>query len=133
MRAMRALRHLLPALLGLSALASSAQTPPESDSQRLARELRELIGPARCTADNQCRTVAVGAKACGGPAAYWAWSTDGTDAKRVAALAAQHAAAQQREIAGRGLMSNCALVTEPAVACVAHKCQTLAQPAGEAR
>lgn len=130
---MTAYRHVLPALLGLAALASAAQTPPEPESQRLARELRSAIGPARCTADSQCRTVAVGAKACGGPAAYWAWSTEGTDAQRVATLAAAHTAAQQREIAGRGLMSNCALVPEPAVACVAQTCQTRPQPAGEAR
>ena len=62
------LPHLLAATLACAALASCAQTPPapaasEPESARLGRELRTLIGPARCSADAQCRTVPVGAMA----------------------------------------------------------------------
>ena len=109
------------------ALASCAQTPPpsapETESARLAAELRTLIGPASCSADTQCRTVAVGAKACGGPVGYWAWSTQGTDAEALNALAARQAGAQRREVASSGLRSNCMLVTDPGAACVAGRCQ----------
>jgi len=115
---------LLAAVLATSTLASCAQTPAEPESQRLAREMRELIGPARCTSDQQCRTLPVGAKACGGPAGYWAWSTEGTDAARLAALAARQADAQRRENEVSGLRSNCAMVSDPGAACVAGRCQT---------
>ncbi|WP_457352307.1 hypothetical protein [Roseateles sp. P5_D6] len=131
--------RLLAPLLAWATLASCAQTPPaapaasaaaapaEAESVRLGRELRALIGPAACTANSQCRTVAVGAKACGGPAGYLAWSTVGTDAERLAALAARQAQAHKREIEASGMHSNCAMVADPGAACVATRCE-LATP-----
>lgn len=117
------LAHLFTALLAGTTLAACAQTPPEPESARLSRELRTLIGPAACSADAQCRTVAVGAKACGGPAGYWAWSTQGTDADAVATLARRQADAQKRENETSGMRSNCAMVTDPGATCVAGRCQ----------
>lgn len=125
--------RLLPCLLAWAALASCAQTPPappapvETESARLGRELRELVGPAACSADTQCRSLAVGAKACGGPAGYLAWSTEGTDATRLAELAARQAQAQRRENEASGTRSNCAMVTEPGAACVAGRCRLATQ------
>jgi len=126
--------HRLPALaLAWVALASCAQTPPapaasEPESARLGRELRELIGPAACSSDAQCRSLPVGAKACGGPAGYLAWSTQRTDAARLQALATKQADAQRRENEASGLRSNCAMVADPGAACVAGHCR-LATPA----
>lgn len=132
---MKSHRLLVP-LLAWAALTSCAQTPPppptapaapEVESARLGRELRGLIGSAACSSDAQCRTVAVGAKACGGPAGYWAWSTQGTDAQQLTALAARQSAAHKREIEASGMLSNCAMVADPGAACVAGRCQ-LATP-----
>lgn len=121
---MKLLRHLLlPAALAATALASCAQPPAEPESRRLAGELRALIGPASCTSDSQCRTLAVGSKACGGPAGYWAWSTEGTDAKRLAELAARQAEAERRETQAAGMRSDCRVVTDPGAACVAGRCE----------
>lgn len=134
MAGMKLLRPLLTIALAAAALASCAQTPApapapaEPESQRLARELHTLIGPASCTADAQCHSIAVGAKACGGPAGYLAWSTQDTDAKRVAELAARTTEAQQRENRASGLRSNCAFVADPGAVCTAGHCQ-LAAPA----
>ncbi|HEY8876461.1 MAG TPA: hypothetical protein VIN03_02785 [Roseateles sp.] len=135
-------RVLVAALAGI-ALASCAQPPvaapatsaaAEAESARLARELRTLIGPASCTADSQCRTVAVGAKACGGPSGYWAWSTDSTDAARLAELARRQSDAQRLELQAEGRISNCAVAVDPGAACIASRCQLLgAQPAAAVR
>jgi hypothetical protein len=120
---MTQLQRLIAALLGATTLASCAQTPPEPTSQRLARDLRTAIGPARCTADSQCRTVAIGAKACGGPAGYWAWSTEGTNAQAVQDLAARQAKAAREEVVASGMQSNCAMVTDPGARCEAGVCK----------
>lgn len=120
---------LFAALLVSATLAGCAQTPPgaqEAESQRLSRELRALVGTAACTADSQCSSLAVGAKACGGPAGYLAWSSVGTDAARVKDLAARLTAAQQREIVAGGLRSNCAFVADPGAVCQAGRCQPAA-------
>ena len=89
MAPMKLKQHTFGAVLALFMLASCAQTPAEPESQRLARELRSLIGTAACSSDSQCRTVAVGAKPCGGPAGYWAWSTQDTDAERLQTISLQ--------------------------------------------
>ncbi|CAM3743583.1 hypothetical protein [Roseateles saccharophilus] len=129
-------QHLFAALLVSAALASCAQTPPpspaasaaEPESQRLSRELQAAVGTAACTADSQCSSLAVGAKACGGPAGYLAWSSVGTDAARLKELAARLTEAQRRENVASGLRSNCAFVADPGAVCVAGRCQ-LATPA----
>lgn len=120
---MKSLHLGIAAALAATTLAACAQTPAEPESQRLSRELRTLIGPAACTADSQCRSLPVGAKACGGPAGYWAWSTQGGDAERIAALAARQAEAQKKENEASGLRSNCAMAVDPGAACVAGRCQ----------
>jgi len=131
------LPQLLACALACMALASCAQTPPpsapETESARLAGELRALIGPASCSTDSQCRTVAVGAKACGGPAGYWAWSTQSTDAMALNALAERQAQAQRREVATNGMRSNCMLAIDTGAACVAGRCQLKASAAATAR
>lgn len=119
------------ATLAAFTLASCAQSTPtapapvasQPESQRLSNELTSLIGPATCTADSQCRTVPVGAKACGGPAGYLAWSTTGTDAQRLTDLAARQAVASKQESTARGMVSTCSMVTDPGAACVAGRCQ----------
>lgn len=121
-------QHAFGAGLALFMLASCAQTPAEPESQRLARELRQLIGTAACSSDSQCRTLAVGSKACGGPAGYWAWSTQDTDAQRLTELAQRQAAAEKREQDASGLRSNCRMVTDPGAACMASRCQLNAAP-----
>lgn len=125
---MHACRSLV-LLLCCAALGSCAQThapAPEPESARLAQELRTLIGPAACTSDEQCRTVAIGAKACGGPAGYRAWSTQDGKAEAIAALAARQRDAERREVEAAGLRSNCAVTVNPGSACVAGRCQLAA-------
>lgn len=127
-------QRLLAPLLAWAALTSCAQTPSpppaEAESVRLGRELRALIGPAACSADSQCRTVAVGAKACGGPAGYVAWSIQGTDGQQLTELARRQADAQRREVEASGMASNCALVVDPGAACVAGRCELASRHGG---
>ena len=133
MRDMKPSRLLAAALAGI-ALASCAQTAPPADapaepeSARLSRELRALIGPAACSADTQCRTVPVGAKACGGPAGYWAWSAKDTDGAALKALATRQSEAHRREVEASGMRSTCVMAVDPGAACVAGRCQIVTTP-----
>lgn len=130
--------HLLASVLAGFALASCAQPPapaasaPEPEAARLAREMQSLIGPAACQADTDCRTLAVGAKACGGPGGYWAWSARGTDGQRLQALAQRQAEAAAADNARSGMLSNCAVVTDPGARCQAGRCVLREAGAGAA-
>ncbi|MDO9354772.1 MAG: hypothetical protein Q7T55_13830, partial [Solirubrobacteraceae bacterium] len=77
-----------------------------------------LIGDAACTNDSECRVIGVGARACGGPEAYRAWSATRTDAVRLEALVAQDAAARRAEIERSGMLSTCDIKRAPTVSCV---------------
>jgi hypothetical protein len=81
------------------------------------RQLRERIGSAPCTDSSQCRTVAVGAKACGGPDHYLAFSTAHTRPEEVGALAQRYKEERLAANAASGELSNCRLMTDPGATC----------------
>lgn len=85
------------------------------------------IGDARCTEDAQCRTLAVGVKACGGPQAWVAWSTAVSRAEPLQALAAELAQRQKVRNEVAGAVSDCSVLPDPGARCVAQRC-TLRSP-----
>jgi len=124
-RAGASLLVLMLAFAGvLPAHAAGDRPAGESDS---IRKITALIGDAACDNDSQCKTIAIGAKACGGPEYYLAWSTKRTDA---AALreAAKGDLAPPRKGVNRGGQSNCVFVVDPGAYCA----PAVDQPVGSA-
>ncbi|QPF76030.1 hypothetical protein G8A07_25970 [Roseateles sp. DAIF2] len=126
-------------LLCASQLSACATPPPparaasgdEDDSARqLMPRIKTLIGDAPCDSDAQCRTIAVGFKACGGPGSYMAWSTKNVDEARLKDLVQRHAQAERAESERLGRMSDCRLVTDPGAVCRAGRCQLQQQGIG---
>lgn len=85
--------------------------------------MRALIGDAACTESSQCRTVPVGALACGGPEAYLPYSTSRTDEKALLALGEQYKAARQAGNKSSGMASICRHVSDPGAVCTGGRCQ----------
>ena len=83
-------------------------------------EVRALIGDAACRSDAQCDTIGVGAKACGGPAAYLAWSSWRTDGAALRSAAERAAQVQRDTSAASGRMSDCAVTADPGAYCDAQ-------------
>ncbi len=113
------------AVLGLAACQSAATTgtaevPTEASLQQ---QINKAIGDAPCTADSQCRTIGVGAKACGGPAAWRPWSTqNGPKAETLQSLADQLATLQRHRQAQSGMVSTCSYLPDPGAVCQAQRC-----------
>jgi hypothetical protein len=103
--------------LGSAMAGTAADAKAPADSAALLREIETEIGDAACDADAQCHTIAVGAKACGGPEAYLAWSDKRSRQALLADLAARHSAARALENARSRVMSNCALLPDPGATC----------------
>jgi hypothetical protein len=101
---------------------------PPAASGTLAR-IHALVGKAECTSDSQCQVLPIGAKACGGPASYLAFSNANTSAAEVQALAERYHAEQQASNQRSGMISNCRVVPTPAAACRANTCQLTDAPA----
>lgn len=92
-------------------------------------EIQALIGEAKASDVQQCRRVAFGYKACGGPASYLIYSVQGLDETLLLKKVSEYNALDQAEAQRTGLMSNCAMVVEPSVVLVDGVCK--AGPAGE--
>lgn len=114
----RARRFLLGALLLTGA--ACAQTPPNmpNASDAILSRIRLLIGDAACTSASQCQVLPVGARPCGGPDSFLAWSTQRTDAAALMALAKAHAVQRQREDDKSGRQSTCEVLPTPLASCL---------------
>ncbi len=80
--------RLLIAFASLWLACGCAAADAPAGAEAPMEKIRALIGDAACDSDAQCRTIAIGAKACGGPEAYLAWSTKRTDATALREAAA---------------------------------------------
>ena len=123
---MKMLQLLLAAGVALTA-ACAAQVPPRSDRA----SMQSLIGDAGCSSDAQCKTVGVGAKACGGPQSYLAFSTVRTDESALRALADASAEADRQRAEAKGMASTCSVVPDPGAFC--DRSQPAAGSAGTCR
>jgi hypothetical protein len=115
-RAGPACRILIAATsLWLPCACATADAPAGAEAPM--EKIRALIGDAACDSDAQCRTLAMGAKACGGPEYYLAWSTKRTDAAALRDAVAGDGAVRRPEPPRPGVRSDCALVTDPGAYC----------------
>ncbi len=95
--------------------ARKQQMVATADLPTLRAEIMALIGDARADTIQQCRVTGFGSKPCGGPASYIALSVKDKNESVLMALIAKYNAAAKAENERLGLMSDCAVVPEPAV------------------
>ncbi|MES2757496.1 MAG: hypothetical protein V4693_08995 [Pseudomonadota bacterium] len=112
-------------LLACAACTSSgttgiSATAPANDD--LPAQMRALIGSAACTDSSQCKTVPLGARACGGPEGYLAYSATATPSAPLQALAERHAQQQRTAQAKSGMASTCQFIPDPGAQCRAGAC-----------
>lgn len=114
-------------VLTLSACSAPASAPapaPRGEgAASLLASLRTLAASVGCTDASQCKSIAIGARACGGPEAYLAYSTALTDPAQLQALALRHAEQRRIEVASSGMLSTCAMLPDPGATCRAGACR----------
>ena len=124
---------------GAAALVASAPAmttanvpPPPSVASASAGELAgvhaqledTLARASACSADTECRSVATGGKACGGPTAYRAYSASKADPAKVEALARREHELAMSAARASGEVSACFMLADPGAHCEQHKCVT---------
>lgn len=88
----------------------------------LLRRIEAEIGTAACNSTDECRTLPIGAKACGGPTRWLAWSTRASNAAQLQAWAAELAQRQRRREEALGMASTCSVVLDPGASCELGRC-----------
>ncbi len=103
---------------------SQQQSQPAAAAERvtLLAEIKALVGSAAATEPAQCKKIGFGHKACGGPASYLIYSTQGLDEALLLQKVARYNQLDQAEQERQGMMSDCAVVPEPGVALVGGFC-----------
>ena len=99
-----------------------AAAPAPGAAASLLQQLQAEVGDAACDSSAQCKTVAVGHKACGGPESYMPWSSKRSDAAKVARLAADLTAERRAQDVKSGMVSTCSMVIDPGAVCTAGRC-----------
>ena len=102
--------------------APAQDAPPAPGNANLLAQIQAEVGAAACDSTQQCQTLAIGAKACGGPERYLAWSSKDYDGKKLKALAQAQAEASRKQQQADGMMSTCSIVTDPGATCEAGRC-----------
>ena len=103
------------AFLGLSGIAAAVD--PAAAPASTAASVNALIGDADCDFQDQCHVVGVGAKPCGGPEGWLAWSAKTTDPKALQAAVQAQAQARKDENQRSGMASDCMVRPEPTAVC----------------
>jgi hypothetical protein len=123
-----------PEAAGPAAAAAQQVVQPPRDGQgdTLAR-IRALAGAAACSDDAQCHTLALGARACGGPESYLPWSSVHTPQAEIEVLGERYKEERRAADAASGAMSTCRFLPDPGAVCRAGTCQLGAGAAASAR
>jgi hypothetical protein len=100
-----------------SAVDAAAPSASAPTSAALHAKVQQLIGDGSCDNSHQCRSVGIGAKACGGPESYLAWSVKVTDAKALQEAVQALAQARVEENKRSGMASDCMMRPEPTAVC----------------
>ena len=104
---------------------STPALAPTGDLAAANAQLESTLNNASaCTADTECHSVAIGAKACGGPTSYRAYSS-----KTVSTASVEAQAQHQRELAAEAArasheVSPCFMLADPGAHCQQNKCVT---------
>ena len=103
------------------------EKPADAVTTRNDSSLGESIAAqtrkAPCSSSSVCRTIAFGAKACGGPERYLIYSTTATDSARLASEVARYNEAERQRNQKQGRMSDCMAVLRPQVSCISGECR----------
>lgn len=82
--------------------------------------IESLIGSAQCRTDADCRTLAIGQRACGGPDHLIAWSVRATDEAALRRAVADLEAKRRTTSLPGGTASTCVVLVDHGAACVAE-------------
>lgn len=91
-------------------------------AQSLMQQIKAEIGDAACDSSQQCRTLPVGQRACGGPEAFLPYSTKRSDAAKLVRMASEDSAARKEQNTRSGMISTCQAILDPGATCSAGRC-----------
>jgi hypothetical protein len=91
--------------------------------RQLGYRIEEMTAERNCTADVECRSIALGVKSCGGPWRYLIYSTATTSPTEIEALVEEYNILNARLNDSEGWISDCSMAREPQrLGCIDELC-----------
>lgn len=86
------------------------------------QQIESAIADKSCSNNTDCGLVEVGAKPCGGPETYEAYSKPNVDEEKLHALASAYKKERQDYFKENQIMGICVVTPKPNVGCVNNQC-----------
>jgi hypothetical protein len=99
--------------------------PEEKLAARLVElktQIQALTNDKSCSDNSQCRSIAMGNKACGGPEGYQIYSTKNTNPVALTVLVSEYNRVDKQLDAILRQPSDCRYITQPVLSCVNNQC-----------
>ncbi|WP_404341588.1 hypothetical protein [Pseudoalteromonas mariniglutinosa] len=96
--------------------------PDKADITAAQQQLEQLITDPHCDNNSQCKVLAVGRRACGGPSSYIVYSTKMTIQDEVEKLAKHITTLESQYNTANNMMSICQHLTTPQAQCSNNNC-----------
>lgn len=121
------LRLLLAGLVlcPVLARAGDASAPAASDEaavKSMHAEIVKLIGEPRCVNLVHCRVLALGARPCGGPSEYLAYSSTTGKGETLEAKAYEYSFLEEEVNRKKSVVGACEVLSQPRAACIDGRC-----------
>lgn len=127
------IKKILAAVLtfGLITMTQSC-TKANSDEQSTAPQdlyakIQKAASNQGCTSDADCELLPMGAKPCGGPEGYMAYSKNNSDEAQLQKMAQNYKESRQKYNEDNQVMGTCVVTPKPLVSCVRNQCMTSKQ------
>jgi hypothetical protein len=117
---------ILGFVLFISCTKETTLTPADEDQQlaQLAKDIEEFAKNKACTGGDNCRSMAMGSKACGGPTSYLIYSLTKTDEKLLSEKVKQYTDFQKELNIKYNRSSDCLFLSPPTVDCLNGVCSS---------
>jgi hypothetical protein len=123
---MRNLTTFLFFVFAFSSYAAGGPPPTKAkpNADDLMQEIIDLNSDLSCRNSNECQSVALGARHCGGPAGYLVVSTRNTNFDRIVERAKLHEiiSKENLQLSGGNTMGTCQVIIPTTTICDRNKC-----------
>ena len=102
--------------------ASSSKPSHKPTVRGLQKSIAALVADKSCDRNEQCQSIAYGAKACGGPMSYLVYSLKHTDTVKLSQEVGEYNQLMKEDNIRNDRISNCSMLMPPTLLCQESKC-----------
>jgi hypothetical protein len=115
---------ILSFILFLACSKQETLTPAVDDQklEQLGKEIQDFAKNKTCAGGDDCKTMAIGSKACGGPTSYIIYALSKTDEKQLSEKVKQYTDLEKELNIKYNRISDCSLLIPPTVDCLNGVC-----------